>query len=494
MAKRDKGSSSPKSDPVGTPEGGVWRPGLLEDGPGWLTRRSFLNYAGATAITLGLAACGLGSSPTQSGTTTKKGGISLIPFYTTEDDPNTQKVTLAAIDEFNSKHDGVKVTQIIMSNADRAQKIITGLTVGQDLGIFEVESTFRAAFVDGGYLYPLDSLINSIGASEFVVGSRVNVKGHDWVMPYGAGPPVLWGRSDRVPTIPKTFADFKAAAAANTGGGKYGMGLCIGGPVSFNIDLPGWIFAYGGDFYDPAGNVTFGSDRVTQALTDYISILKYSPPDTANWTAYSLIDAYVSERCAMSEYAGRLGDNIPSKAPQLESKTWATALPVGSTGITGNVISNVAVAKNCSNPEMAIEFLKLLLTGKYGVQYANSAPGQLISLVQSVRDASVNDTSNPIVAAHKDWWTACNDRMGKSIEAAGPMGFMQDGQYKPYNGEPMPFGAQVWGTNPVPMQLIQNVVLKGMSLKDAQAEAVTQLKKIISDYKAKHPGWKPSGA
>ena len=491
-----------KSQPV---DAGIASPAVKPEGADALTvlkdpfsRRSFLGIAGAAVAGLALDACGVGDSTSSTGSGTpapkKSGGFTIIPFYTTEDDPATQAVTNKAIDDFNGKHEGVKVVQILMSNAERAQKIITGLTVGQDMGVFEVESTFRAAFVDGGYLYPLDSLIKGIGEDQFDIGSRTFAKGHDWVMPYGAGPPVLWGRSDRVPSIPKNFADFKAAAQSNTGGGKFGVGLGIGGPVAFAIDFPGWMYSFGGDIYDPQGNVVFGSTEVTDAINAYLEMLKFAPPDSATWPPYNLIDAYLSERCAMSQYAGRLGGNIPNKAPKLESVAWSAPLPLGSTGISGNVISVVAVDKKTANPELAVEFIKSLLTGDTGVKYSNSVPGQLISLVKSVRDKALTDTSNPLVAKHPDWWKTLNDRQGKAIEPAGPMGFMNKGTFKPYNGEPPPFGAQVWGSNPVAMQMIQKIVLQKTSVKDAQAGAVEQYKGIIKSYKDKNPNWRPSGA
>ena len=492
VSRKSKSGAAPAPPPVAKQEGAGATLEVLKDP---FSRRSFLGLAGAVVAGAALDACGIGgsSSSTTGTTTAKTGGFTLIPFYTTEDDPATMKITADAIDAFNGKHEGVKVVQIAMSNAERAQKIITGLTVGQDMGIFEVESTFRASFVDGGYLYPMDSLIKSICEDQFDLGARTIAKGHDWVMPYGAGPPVLWGRKDRVARPPKTFQEFQQFAKDNTGGGKFGVNISIGGPVAFSLEFPGWLYAFGGDIFDPQANVVFDSSQVTEAINAYLTMLKFAPPDSATWPVYNLIDAYVSERAAMAEYAGRLGSNIPSKAPKLESQTWTTPLPMGTTGVTGNVISVVAVDKKTANPELALEFIKTLLTGDTGVKYMNSVPGQLISLVKSVRDKAIADKSNPLVANHPDWWSVLNDRQGHAIEPAGPMGFMNKGTFKPYNGEPPPFGAQVWGSNPIAMQMIQKITLQSMSVKDAQAWATDQYKGIVKNYKSKNPNWKPNG-
>jgi hypothetical protein len=164
---------------------------------------------------------------------------------------------------------------------------------------------------------------------------------------------------------------------------------------------------------------------------------------------------------------------------------------MGHTGVPDCNIAVVGVDKKTANPEMAAEFLKFLFTGKYGVQYANSVPAQLRSPNKSVRDVTLADTSNPLVKAHLDWWKTFYG-INAAIEPSGPMGYMATGEYKPYAGSPCPWGSQAWGTNPIDMQMMQKIVLTGMSIRDGQAWAVDQYKGIVKDYKNKHPNWKPS--
>ncbi|GAC1653156.1 MAG: hypothetical protein NVS9B1_01850 [Candidatus Dormibacteraceae bacterium] len=461
-----------------------------------MDRRKFLGWAGTASVGAVMAACGLGGSSSGNtgtsggGSGTPAGGFKLVNFFTTEDDPNTMAVTNDVIAAFEDKNAGTKINMIIMSNAERDQRVLTGLSVGQDLGIFEIGSSFKGTFVDQGYLHNLDDLMTSIGKDQFTVGTRIVEKGHDWVMPYAFGPPLLWARTDRVKTLPKTFDELKAAAAANTGGGSFGYAGAVGGSGPVDITFPAYVWSQGGDYFDPQGNVVFDSPAVTQAITNYTEMLKYSPPNNTTWTFYSLIDAYLSGRVAMSHYAGRLGTNIPGKAPQLEGITVTGATPYGPVPVGINRFSYLAVAKTCQFPDVAQLFMKQLLTGDNGAKYADTVPGQLIPIVKSAREASLT-LKTPFLDKHRDWLQAGADQLTKSQDITGPMGAMASGTLKPYDGPPAPWASATWGINPVDMKMIQKIVLEKQSIKDAQAAAVDQLKGIVKDYKAKHPDWKP---
>jgi multiple sugar transport system substrate-binding protein len=380
---------------------------------------------------------------------------------------------------------------ILMSNEERDQRVIAGLSAGQDMGVFEVSTYLRGAFVDGGYLYPLDSVVKSIGPEQFAPGTRVVSGGHDWVFPYATAPHALWGRNDRVANTPKTWDDFLAAAKANTGNGRYGGGFAIGLALAFDLIFPAFVWAQGADYFDPQGNVIFGSDQARQGIQNYVDLLKYCPPNASNWAAYENINAYYSGRCAMAHFNGRLGDNIHNGAPQLEGITWCSHLPGGPIKVANTFVSYLGVDAKGSNPELAAEFVQFLLTGANGVAYANSGPGLLTPSVKSVRDAAVSDTSNPILQKHADWFKVMADEINIAIDVGGPMGQMATGSFKPYDAPGCPWAGTAWGDHSVDMQMIQKIVLGGLSVKDGQSWAVDQYKGIVKDYKSKHPSWKP---
>lgn len=470
--------------------------GSAVSGEGGLSRRRFLGLAAAGVASVGgagafLEACAQGAPSSVTPSVKPSGGFTIINFFTTEDDPNTQAVANSAIAAFEKNNAGVKINMIIISAAERDQRAITGLSVGQDIGIFEIYRPYAVSLVDAGYLYPLDSLIKDIGPDQFPVGSRTYINGHDYTFPYAAGANLLWYRTDKVGAAPKTYDDLKSAASRNTGGGFFGMGVPLGDTGPVGNAFPPYVWSHGGDYFDPEGTVVFGSDAVVQAIQDYVAMLKYAPPGNTNWTTTTLLESYLTGRVAMSTGAGRLGFNIPSKAPQLENVTGAAPGPWGPKPVNLVKISSLAIDKKVSNPEIAMQFIKFLLTGDVGVQYGNSVPGQLLPVVKSTRDASIKAATTAYTKRHQDWLQALSDALSNGNDLGGPMGASAGGSLKVYNGPPTPWATQAWGTNNIDVQMLQKIVIGGMSVKQGQQWAVDQYKAIVKDYKSRHPSWKP---
>lgn len=458
-----------------------------------LNRRRFLSLAGLTAVGAVAAACSTGTSPAQPATKSSGGAFKVITFFTTEDDDATQTVVGAAAEDFADKNPGYRVSTVLMSNADRDQRVLVGLQSGQDMSVFEIGAPYRAAFIDAGYLYKLDSLVNDVGADQLAPGTRTVRGGHDYVFPYGGGPISLWYRSDRVSSVPQSFADLKAAAQSATTGGNYGVALATGGFGPVDYVFPQMVWANGGDYFDTQGNVIFNSDKVTQAIQNYVSLLKAAPTGNTNWKFYDLIKAYLSGRVAMSFYPGRLGFNVASKAPDIapNTKVAPTNPAFGPVKVVQWRWSYLAVDAKTANPDACAAWIKFLLTGDYGVKYANTVPGQLIPSIKSVREASLADKSNDYVQKHGDWLSVLAGQTSYALDLTGPMGAMSSGSLQLSNGGPAPWASTAWGVNPIDMQMLQKIVLNNMSIKDGQAWAVDQYNSIVKDYKSKHPNWKP---
>lgn len=460
---------------------------------GSVTRRRFLQLAGAAGASSALAAAGVSAAqaaplkrryrPVRQSAT--------IPFFTTENDPNTEAAANAAISAFEDAHPGVKIEMTIVSTAQRDQKALTGLAVGQDLGVFEIYRPYVVAVIK--YLQPLDSLIKSIGHQQFPLGTRTVIGGHDYTFPYAAGPNMLWYRTDKM-SAPKTFKDLLAAAKENTGHDFYGTATASGTTGPVGNQFPPYIWAQGGDYFTPGGKCIFNSDRVRTAIHNYIDMLKYSAPGHDNWGTQSLLQVYETGRVAQSTGGGRLGFQIPTTAPQLESKTGVTNGPWGPHPVNLVKISSLAVDKHTANPEMAMEFVKFLLTGTHGVQYANSVPGQLEPVVKSTRAAALAAPPTAYEQKHQAWLKTLADAVanGNGNDLGGPMGAVSSGKLKLYNGAPTPWANQAWGTVNVDVEMLQKITIGGMSVKEGQAWAYDQYKSIAKDWRSKNPSWKPS--
>lgn len=457
-------------------------------------RRRFLGMAGAymvgaMSIEALIAACGNNSSPTAT-TKSSSGGIKVINFFTTEDDPPTQANLKAAIDAFEAKNQDVHISPILISGDERDERARTGLAVGQDLGIFEIDRAYSPSFVDAGYLLQLDDLIQSIGSDQFTVGTRQVIGGHDYVFPYGGGPFCCWYRTD-LGSAPQGIDDLTAFAKANTGGGRYGISLATGGTVAVTDTMPQFIWSFGGDYFDRQGNVIYGKTPVGEAIQAVATLMKYAPSGNSNWSAFKFIDNFLSGLVALAPWAGRTGVNMFEQKNANESRAGVVRPPWGPQRIGLTRWSTLAIDKKTQFPDEAKKFIQFLLTGDTGVKYANSVPGQLVPAVKSVRDAASADTSNAFIKAHPDWVKTLSGQVDLGTDLGGPMGAVADGSLKLYNGPGAPWSQIAFGAKNVDMQMLQKITLQGMSPKDAQKWATDQYKAIVKDYRSKHPNWKP---
>ena len=457
-----------------------------------IDRRQFLSVAGTSAAAAFLAACGLGggSNTPQSG---PNGPFKKINFFTTEDDPNTQAAVTAAAEAFSAKNPGVEIAQILMGATDRDQRILTALRAGQSVDLFEIGPDFLYAFAQAGYLHPLDDLFKAIGADQFPPGSHLVLNGHHYTFPYGSGAGPLWYRTDRIPQAPTSFDEMLSAFAGATGHGNYGAPYTVGGYLAMTIDFPAMVWQQGGDYFDPQGNVVFGSDQVTEAINRYLQLLKYSPPSdsTTTWGPFDLITNYYNGKLASSTFpGGRLGVNLPAAAPKLVPLTKVARPAYGPVVVNYSRWSQLAIDNRCQYPDLAMQFMQFLFTGDNGVTYANSVPGQLIPAIKSTREAALK-APNAFVQAHSDWVSVLDEMVSTGNDTAGPMGQVATGTFKPYDGPQAPWLSQAFGFDRVDMKMLQKIVLQGESVKTAQAEAVDAYKAIVSDYKSKHPNWRP---
>ena len=462
------------------------------------SRRRFMGMAGmylagAISIEALVAACSSGTATPTTGSSPNaaQGGIKVINFFTTEDDPPTQANLKAAIDAFEAKNPDIHISPILISGNERDERARTGLAVGQDLGIFEIDRAYSPSFVDAGYLHTLDDLISGIGADQFTVGTRQVINGHDYVFPYGGGPFCCWYRTDQASSAPATIDDIKAIAKAGTGGGKYGISLATGGPVAVANTMPMFVWSFGGDYFDRNGNVIYGSDNVAQAVQAVADLMKFAPPGNSNWSAFKHIDNFLSGLVALAPWAGRLGVNMFEKKSPVEGKAGVVPPPWGPQRIGLTRWSTLAIDKKTAFPDEAKKFVQFLLTGDAGVTYANSVPGQLVPAIKSVRDAAAADVTSPFIKAHPDWVKTLYSQTEKGTDYGGPMGAVADGTLKLYNGPGAPWSQTAFGANNIDMQMLQKITLQNMAPKDAQKWATDQYKAIVKDYKTKHPNWKP---
>ena len=425
------------------------------------------------------------SPPVPAPTSTDSSSLKIIPFFTTESDPNQLAVLQALITEYQSQHPNVEVDIVMASPASRGRRLISALASGADLGIFEVEPTLMPQWVEAGYLLPLNDIVANIGADDFVAGSLYQQNGQVYAVPYAVSVYGLWVRKDLLEReglpIPNTYDEVLNAARALTKGDMYGIALPAGQNIATVNYFSIFLWQNGGDYFSCDGRVTFGEPQALTAVQRWAELAQYAPPGYSTWSYREQIDAFLNQRVAMSVYGGRLGVQLEETHPELSDKATVTFPPFGEVKVTLGVWNRFAIATGTKNQQEAKDFLQWLVSSDRILRYDLTVPGHMIPLLTSVRDEALN-SPDAYTRQHPDWIKSFYDWYAFANHPAMNMGSVASGKFKP------PWAWEVFGTPGIVDTMLQDVA-NGKDPEQAWHEAVIKMEQTVAAWKSMHPTW-----
>lgn len=418
-------------------------------------------------------------------------GPKVIPFFTTEADPEQIATLQALVIEYQQLHPDIEIDIILASPASRGRRLLTALASGADLGIFEIEPVLMTEWVDAGYLLPLDGVVATIGEQDYVPGSLFAHQGHVYAIPYAISVYGLWVRTDLLAQVglplPSTYAEVLQAAQALSQGELYGIALPSGQNIASVNYFSTFLWQNGGDYFSCTGEVTFGDPAGLEAVKRWATLTQYAPPGFTTWGYGEQIEAFMRGRVAMAMYAGRLGVNLANQAPELEDQVTVIFPAWGPEKVTLGVWSRLAIAASTHHPEEAKQFLQWLLSGDRLLRYDMAVPGHMIPPLYSVQ-AMVADYQSPYVSQHIDWLNSFNDWVGLTNHPVMNMGSIQNGQFI-RSDLVTPWGSVVFGTPGIVDTMLQKITLEGQEPALAWQDAVLKLEGAVAEWKAQNPGW-----
>jgi multiple sugar transport system substrate-binding protein len=418
----------------------------------------------------------------------------IIPFFTTESDPDQLTVLQSLIAEYQDLNPGIEVDIVIASPASRGSRLLTSLASGADLGIFEIEPALMSQWTDAGYLLPLDDVVANIGADDFVEGSLFRKDGVTYAVPYAVSVYGLWVRRDlfeqaELP-LPKTYEEVLQAAKVLTNGGTYGIALPAGQNIATVNYFSTFLWQNGGDYFTCDGNVAFASPAAREAVRRWQALTQYAPPGFTTWGFPEQIDAFVTGRVAMAMYAGRLGVQLEETHPELADKVTVIFPPWGEQKVTLGVWSRFAIASGTKNQAEAKAFLEWLVSGNRLLRYDSVLPGHMIPPLKSVRGEALKYPS-AYAEKHQDWIRSFYDWSVFINHPAMNMGSMQSNRFHRSDIAP-PWAWEVFGTPGIVDTMLQDIA-NGKNLEQAWQEAVQKMQQAVETWKSMHPQWKSPG-
>jgi multiple sugar transport system substrate-binding protein len=419
--------------------------------------------------------------------------LKIIPFFTTENDPNQLEFMQEVIAEYQAEHPDVEVDIVIAWSAERGRRLLTALASGTDLGIFEVEPTLMPQWVDAGYLLPLNDIVGNIGTDDFVDGSLYSQDGRVYAVPYAVSVYGMWVRKDLLDyaglPVPTNYEELLNAARTLTSGDMYGIALPAGQNIATVNYFSIFLWQNGGDYFSCDGQVTFGDPQALEALNRWVALAKHAPPGYSTWSYSEQIDAFLSGRVAMAMYGGRLGVQLSESHPELEDKVTVIFPPFGPEKVTLGVWSRFAIAAGTTHQAEAKDFLQWLVSGDRLLRYDMTIPGHMIPPLKSVRQQAVEST-DPYVVRHRDWIQSFYSWVDMTNHPAMNMGSIANGQFV-RSDEPPPWAWEVFGTPGIVDTMLQSIA-NGGKVEPAWQDAVEAMKSTVTEWKAAHPEWQGS--
>ena len=461
-------------------------------------RKSACAVALVSAHGLLLAGCDLiapeiDPAPTKVPTPVEVSGPKVIPFFTTESDPDQIAILQTLVSEYQQLNPDIEIDIVLASPASRGRRLLTGLASGADLGIFEIEPTLMTDWAEAGYLLPLDEVVNSIGEADYVEGSLFRHQGRVYAVPYATSVYGLWVRTDLLAEaglpLPTTYEEVLNAAEALTQGEVYGIALPGGQNIATVNYFSTILWQSGGDYFTCDGQVSFGEPEALEALTKWVALVQYAPPGFTTWGYLEQIDSFLRGRVAMSMYAGRLGVQMAAKTPELEDRVALVFPPWGPVKVTLGVWSRLAIASGTRNQAEAEDFLQWLLSGERLLRYDMTVPGHMIPPLQSVQ-AMTADYESAYIDRHADWVEAFNQWVIYANHPAMNMGSIRSGQFSRSDVVP-PWGPAVFATPGIVDTMLQEIVLGDRDPEQAWRDAVRKMEQAVATWKAQHPEWHP---
>lgn len=455
-----------------------------------MERRHF-GKIGQTASALALAAAlavGAGTAVAQD----KK----IVPFLTAESSPESVQQILELIAEFEEQNPDIGIELQLMSNDIRAARIINAVSVGDELGIFEIERRLVPDFTQAGYLLPLDSIVEEIGEDQFIPGSLLYwpFDGHLYQFTSDLSAGTLYWRKDLFEEAglaePDSYERLLEASerlhGQNGVSGNAFEASNNGGVQRFVT----FLWQNCGDFYTKEGELAFDRAGSRQAVEDYAALNQYTPSGSHSWGSLDPINSYVAGRVAIALFPGRLGYQVATNAPDIAKVTGNREARVARGGegprVVYGAVTSYAIGSTVRHPEEAKKFLKFLFTGDRLLRYAMGVPGHIAPAIKSVQ-AQLLEQDDPYITEYRDWVETILEATTYFNAEAQNMGSITEDCRFEKSLVPMPWSSRVMGQSPITSTMFQRIQLQDVPVDEAYAEAVEAFRTEMEAWKKENP-------
>ena len=488
-----------------------------------LSRREFLRMSAVTAAGAALAGCApqvvketiIVEKPVEKvvekvvTATPAPSSKEVVPiiFLSQETDPTSVAVHRQNMGRFEAENPDIRI-EIQYTGPDQIiETMVASLAAGTTaLDVFQPNPAMGFLLGASGQTLPLNDLVEEMGGEDNFLGNDLlKYKGEIYGVPFGGGVTMIWYRkdlfeADGIP-VPDTLEEFEEAAKHFT------KAFNPNSPTEFGITLPlgqegptqlfgkPFMWIHGAEIFDKDLNVTFDSDETVEAVEWYSGMAKYTSEAATGYGWGDMIDTFLTEKSAMTFYLGRVLGRTYLNAPHLVDKISVFPYPKKKLRVIYSDPSYYSVNRNTAYPEQAKRWLKFLLTGQPSFDFLCTVPTHITPITreqlawwnQDVTGCQMLDENPEIKSAVGDM---LKYGFNPLVTAGGVLEAVKQGaETWVYTGVANPMYAAVSAPNNCPWTLaVQNVVVSGMSPRDAVKAVAPEISTIVNRMK-EEVGW-----
>lgn len=437
--------------------------------------------AALVVLALGATACGGGSGgiADQNGAGIGDGGDTLTLWHM-EQPPYRVQAWQELIDRYNDTDPAFPVEQQVQDWNQIYTKIAGAVQSNTQPDILFTIPDFTTYVRPLGKVRPVTDVVAKLDAEyEFIEAATPAYSDDDeiWAVPLYGMVQMLWYRKDLLAEVgiteaPETWEDLLAAAEAATKDGQSGIALPAGKNLATDQVIYSFMLTNGaGQFFTDDGQPDFDRPAVVETFEFYDRLMKFSPPDSANYSWGEPQAAFNSGAAAMAIEKGQYLTPFEEESGRPAEDLGCAFIPQpADAGQPGSIYySNAAMVMSEDDERAAAaeDFLSFLLDPENYGDFLNADPGLFLPLTQSGVEAE-SWTSNEVITKYRE----CVDLMLEQSESGALFGFV-DGQYVDKIGN-------ISGQN-ILAQVIQQITVQGDDPAAAVAAGQQQMLDAVRD-------------
>lgn len=388
--------------------------------------------AGAAAIALATAGCA-GSGGSGSNTESNSGEPRTLTVWLMNGSAPTT-LTDELNKEFEAANKGVTVKYEVQEWNGIQDKLTTALASQDPPDVIELGNTQAPSFADEGVLTDLTGDVDSLSGDQWLASLKASGEwdGKQYSAPFYAANREIIYRTDMfeqagitaAPTSRQEWLDAIAKLRTTFGSDPQFQPLYLPGQNWYA--LLSFIYDEGGDIATKKGTDFKASVNTPEAkagLEFYKQLVEASgttaPKDNDEQNPEQA-GIYGQGKVAMMIALPWELDTAAKDNPDIKTKSSAFPIPSKNAGETAPVFqggSNLAIPLNSKNPELAKDYLKLLLSGKYQKQLAEA--GMVPGASTDLSPLDANPVSKAMATASKN---------GKAVPATPKWATIEAGQ------------------------------------------------------------------